>query len=128
MTARLVTGVLPIGVEVDGVLHREFTLRAATVADNIEVTEEMDANSEAPTPLRLGTAMMARQLVKLGTLEREQITTALVRNLNTADWNHLDKLSEEQEKKLLGGGQTPSPVGGSTSAPGQSSEASAPTS
>lgn len=128
MSARLITGTLPIGVEVDGVVHRTFSLRAATVADNIEVTEEMDANGEAPTPLRLGTAMMARQLVTLGTLKREQITTDLVRGMHTADWNHLDKLSEEQEKKLLGDGQTPSPAGGSTSVPGPSSEASAPTS
>lgn len=128
MSARVITGTLPIGVEVDGVLHRDFTLRAATVADNIEVTEEMDANGEAPTPLRLGTAMMARQLVTLGTLKREQITTGLVRGMHTADWNHLDQLSEAQEKKLLGDGQTPSPAGGSTSVPGPCSEESAPTS
>lgn len=128
MSARLITGTLPIGVDVDGVVHRTFSLRAATVADNIEVTEEMDANGEAPTPLRLGTAMMARQLVTLGTLKREQITTSLVRGMHTADWNHLDKLSEEQEKKLLGDGQTPSPAGGSTSVPGPCSEASDPTS
>lgn len=126
--SRLITGTLPIGVEVDGVVHREFSLRGATVADNIEVTEELDAAGEAPTPLRLGTAMMARQLVTLGTLKREQITTALVRGLHTADWNHLDRLSEDQEKKLLCDGPTPSQAGGSTPAPGPCDTASSPTS
>jgi hypothetical protein len=126
--SRLITGTLPIGVEVDGVVHREFSFRGSTVGDNIEVTEELDAAGEAPTPLRLGTAMMARQLVTLGTLKREQITTALVRGLHTADWNHLDRLSEDQEKKLLCDGPTPSQAGGSTPAPGPSDTASSPTS
>ena len=127
MTA-LVTGELPIGIVVDGVVHKSFALRPSTVQDNIDVTEEFDRTGEQTTPLRLATAMMARQLVELGSLKREQITTSLVRSMHTADWNHLDKLSEEQEKKLLRGGQTPSRAGGSTSVPGPSDTASGPTS
>jgi predicted TIM-barrel enzyme len=115
-------GVLPIGVEVDGVLHRDFEIRGATVGDNIDVTEEMAEADEAATPLRIGTAMMARQLVKLGTLLPEQITTELVRTMHTADWNKLDAESSALEKKLLGVEQTPEATGGSTSSPGASSE------
>lgn len=112
------SGTLPIGVEVEGVLHRDYELRGATVNDNIEVTEELVEREESPTPLRVGTAMMARQLTKLGTLTREQITTDLVRGMHTADWNQLDRESEALEKKLLSGGQTLPPTGGSTCSPG----------
>lgn len=125
-----VTGTLPIGIEVDGVLHRDFELRGATVMDNIEVTEELIERDETATQLRVGTAMMARQLLRLGTLrkdtdpEKTQITTDLVRSLHTADWNHLDRESAELEKKLLSGGQTPPPTGGSMFSPGVQDEAS----
>lgn len=125
-----VTGTLPIGIEVDGVMHREYELRGATVMDNIEVTEELIDRDEVATQLRVGTAMMARQLLRLGTLrkdtdpEKTQITTDLVRSLHTADWNHLDRESEALQKKLLSGGQTPPPTGGSTSSPGALPEAS----
>lgn len=125
-----VTGTLPIGIEVDGILHRDFELRGATVMDNIEVTEELIERDEVANQLRVGTAMMARQLLRLGTLRKDQdpdknqITTDLVRTLHTADWNHLDRESEALEKKLLSGGQTPPPTGGSTSSPGAQPETS----
>jgi hypothetical protein len=116
--AQTIQGTLPIGLEVDGVLHREFTLRGATVLDNIDVTDELIAAGETPDQLRISTAMMARQLVSLGTLGPEQITTALVRSLHITDWNKLDRESAALEKKLLGVVETPPNPGGSTSSPG----------
>jgi hypothetical protein len=126
MAHTTIKGKLPIGVLVGDVLHRDFEIRGATVLDNIEVSDEMDAAGEQPTALRLSTALMARQLMKLGTLQPEQITTALVRGLAIADWNHLDAESAVLEKKLLGVEQTPAATGGSTSWPGACSEASTP--
>lgn len=130
MTVKI-TGTLPIGIEVDGVLHRDFEMRSPTVLDNIEVTEELVESGEDTNPLRIGTAMMARQLVKLGTLttfdglgaagkhgEQPQVTTALVRTLHPKDWNHLDRESADMEKKLLGVVETPQAAGGSTSSSG----------
>jgi hypothetical protein len=116
--------VLPIGIEVDGVLHRDFVLRGATVMDNIEVTDELLAVGETPDQLRISTAMMARQLVSLGTLNKDQITTALVRSLHITDWNKLDKESAALEKKLLGVVETPPKAGGSTSSSGAPDTAS----
>jgi hypothetical protein len=116
-------GILPIGVEINGVKHTTFEIRGATVMDNIEVTEELAQADEGASPLRISTAMMARQLVSLGTLAPEQITTALVRGMHTSDWNKLDRESAALEKKLLGVVQTPDTTGGSTSLPGASSEA-----
>lgn len=132
-------GTLPIGVEVGGVIYREFEIRGATVMDNIDVTEEMAQADEMATPLRISTAMMARQIVRLGTLSTfdglrlagqenpaPYVTTGLVRNLHIADWNKLDAESSALEKKLLGVVETPDTTGGSTSSPGASSEASTP--
>lgn len=137
--AQTTEGILPIGIEVDGVLHREFTLRGATVLDNIDVTDELIEAGETPDQLRISTAMMARQLVKLGTLttfdslaaageegEQPQVTTALVRSLLITDWNKLDKESAALEKKLLGVVETPQAAGGSTSSPGALDTASTP--
>ncbi len=119
-------GTLPIGVDVGGVVHRDYEIRGATVGDNIDVTEEMADTDEPATPLRIGTAMMARQLVKLGDLSPEQITTDLVRGMHTADWNKLDAESSALEKKLLGVEPTPEATGGSMSSRGASSEALTP--
>lgn len=124
--AQTTKDILPIGIEVDGVLHREFTLRGATVLDNIEVTDELIEAGETPDQLRISTAMMARQLVALGTLTKDQITTALVRSLHITDWNKLDKESAALEKKLLGVVETPQAAGGSTSSPGALDTASTP--
>lgn len=90
-------GTLPIGVEVDGVLHREFTLRPAVVADNIEaITEVGSSNGVA-----LNAAVFARQLVKLGTLTSKQIDYGLVVGMHIADFDELDRRAIELQKKLL---------------------------
>ncbi len=109
MAAITQTGVLPIGVEVDGVLHREFTLRPAVVADNIEaITEVGSANAVA-----LNAAIFARQLVQLGTLTPKQISYGLVAGMHVADFDELDRKALELQKKLLLGAA--SSTGGSAS-------------
>jgi hypothetical protein len=111
------TGNLPIGVEVAGVLHRDFELRPVLVQDNIDaVTEVGTAN-----PVELSAAIFARQLVRLGTLEAKQITTDLVRALHIADFDAIERGAVELGKKLLLGGRTSS--GGSIA--GSSSSATA---
>ncbi len=90
-------GTFPIGLVLDGVHHREFELRPLTVADQVDAT--MEVGSEDPT--RLGTAIYARQLVALGTVPREKITTALLLRLNPADWNAIDRAAADLQKKLL---------------------------
>lgn len=121
------SGTLPIGVTIEGVTHRAYVLRGALVSDNIAATDELVARGEGPDHLRIATALMSRQVVSLGTLAPQQITTDLMRGLHIADWNHLDKASEVLEKKLLGVEQTPTPAGGSTFWPGVEETALTPT-
>jgi hypothetical protein len=89
------TGKLPFGIEVDGKLHRDFELRIALLDDNIEAIDEVGTAN----PLKLSVAITARQIVRLGDLPKEQITTALVRQLRTEDWNALDAAATELVKK-----------------------------
>ena len=118
------SGTLPIGVVVDGVVHKEFLLRTSTVQDNIDVTDELVDAGEAPTQLRVATSIMARQIEALGTLKREQITTQLVRSMSPSDWNELDVQSQALEKKLRRDGPLLPPTGGSPVAQPSSAEAS----
>lgn len=97
MQKLLQNGRLPIGVEVDHVLHREFTLRAAIMRDSVEAIEELGADAH---PLRLGAALLARQLVKLGSLSKNEITTDQVLDLHDDDWAALEAARDELAKKL----------------------------
>lgn len=90
-----ISGELPDGVEVDGVLHRDFTLRLPKVRDNAEAVDEVGATNG----IALSAAIMARQLVKLGTLKPEQITFDLVADMHPSDFNVLETKLQELEKK-----------------------------
>ncbi len=68
------TGTFPIGIVVDGVRQTAFELRSVTVGDNVDVIEELGDVSA----LRLSAALYARQLVALGSLPKERITSELV--------------------------------------------------
>lgn len=92
------TGTLPIGVVVDGVLHREFELRQSNVGDQIDAAIEVGDNAHV---LLLNTAAMARQLTRLGELPREKITTALLLQMNPADWNAVENAAAALQKKLM---------------------------
>jgi hypothetical protein len=119
---------LLIGVVVGGVVHKDFVLRTATVDDNIGATEELIEAGENPQALRISTALLARQLIKLGTLIPHgnaeevppEITTSLLRGMHPADWNVLDKASNELEKKIRKEGPLPRKTGGSPSELGPS--------
>ncbi len=89
------TGTLPIGFTVDGVVHKDFELRRPILGDNIDAIDEIGSDNQ----LALSAAIMARQLVKLGSLPKDKITTALLRSADLDDWNALDLAATELTKK-----------------------------
>lgn len=97
MTELTIDGRLPGGVLVDGVKHRDFTLRLPTVRDNIEAVDEVGSTNG----IALSTAIYARQLVKLGTLKPEQITFDLIADMHPGDFNVIEGKATELEKKRL---------------------------
>lgn len=99
------TGELVTGALVDGVAHRAFELRLPTVRDNIDAVDEVGGHNG----VALGAAILARQLLKLGTLKPEQIDFDLVANLHPQDFNLLEAAAAELEKKRLAA--APKPTG-----------------
>lgn len=99
------TGELVTGALVDGVAHRAFELRLPTVRDNIDSLDEVGGHNG----VALGAAILARQLLKLGTLKPEQIDFDLVASLHPQDFNLLEGAAGELEKKRLAA--APKPTG-----------------
>jgi phage FluMu protein gp41 len=93
--ALTISGELPGGVEVDGVMHFDFTLRLPTVLDNVEAVDEVGAHNA----MALSASILTRQIVKLGTLKGEQITYDLVVGMHPSDFNVLEIKAQELEKK-----------------------------
>lgn len=73
---------LPVGIEIDGVLHRDVVLRPQKVRDSIEALEDARAQTDESW---LGLILQCRQIVKLGTLKTEQITPELLMDLYEVD-------------------------------------------
>ncbi|RSZ35075.1 MULTISPECIES: phage tail assembly protein [unclassified Variovorax] len=90
-----ITGTLKQGVEVAGVLHRDFEMRLPTLGDNIDAVDQVGGHNG----VAVNAALMARQLVRLGTLEPKQITYDLLCSMHPSDYNQLDAASGELEKK-----------------------------
>ena len=75
-------GMLPIGVEFEDRLHREFEIRPQLVKDSIEAMEEERAQKNKNY---MALAVMARQVVRLGEIPKEKITAALLMEMYDAD-------------------------------------------
>jgi len=93
---RSITGTLPYGLEVDGVVHSDFELRAAILSDNIEAIDEVGASENN---LKLSAAILARQITRLGTLDVKKIDGKLLGTMCIEDWNALDAAASEVAKK-----------------------------
>lgn len=105
---------LPFGILYNGVLQRDFTVRLATVGDEIAVIE--DGVSDAG----ISTAVLARVLITLGDIPPDAITYELLcDNLVADDYNALMRAREEVKKKLsalkTGSATTASPSSDSVS-------------
>ncbi|ORM59597.1 hypothetical protein HA45_22525 [Pantoea rodasii] len=91
---KTISGTLDIGLEVDGQLHRDFTLRLPTVGDEIDV-----ADDESVPDSGYRVALMGRCMVTLGTLTPEKITFELLRQeLNSDDFLQLVRAADELKK------------------------------
>lgn len=96
MSAVSVKDKLPIGVEVDGKVYRDFEIRAATLRDSVEAVDECGGDA-SPTLLRY--AVMARRVSFEG-LDQEKVTTDLLMGLVDRDGVALEIAADEIEKKL----------------------------
>jgi phage FluMu protein gp41 len=96
-----VSGPLKHGLTIKGVVHKEFTLREASVDDMLDAEMEVDVTK----PLNFNAQMMIRQLVKVGSFEGP-FTMNMVRQLKPADWRVLRQAQTEVDS--LGEGESAS--------------------
>jgi len=75
-------GDLPVGLELDGEVHTRYVLRAGTMADYLEVEA---SGMKAKGDWHMNVALLARQLVALGGLTRQQICVANLKRLTMVD-------------------------------------------
>jgi phage FluMu protein gp41 len=93
-----ITDELPIGVFYAGLRHKRFTLRVGLAGDLISAQQEYPEG-----PLQLVTLeVFRRQLLTLGDIPTESITTDLLRSaLAETDLAAIAKADEALEKKLM---------------------------
>lgn len=94
-----VKGQLICGVEREGVKHRDFELRGATIADAIASVEKAGHNA---SHLRLRIFKAAEQMASLGNLPKEEITGELLLSLPEDDVEPIYNAQDELEKKRKG--------------------------
>lgn len=107
-----VSGVLPNGVEREGVLHRSFVMRAATIDDLVAAIE---AAGPGASVLRMRIHKAARQLVSMGAMTTEEIDGALLLALPEEDADALLGAQDAVEKKRGESRKTSAPSGSSNS-------------
>lgn len=100
---------LPVGIEIDGVLHRDVVLRPQKVRDSIEALKDERAQADESW---LGLVLQCRQMSKLGTLKPEQITPELLMDLFDVDMQVLMEGAAQLRERLRtfrDAGQTAAP-------------------
>lgn len=93
-----IVGPLKVGLDIAGVIHKEFVMRGALVEDMIEAEKEASVD----TPIGFNAQMMTRQLVRVGTFDGP-ITVGMLGRLKPIDWrilraaqNEADALGEDE--------------------------------
>lgn len=99
-------GTLAFGVERDGIMHRDFVMRAPTIADAISAIETAGPES---SNLRLRIFKAASQIDSLGTLDKSEITGELLMSLPEDDIEPILSAQDEVAKKQKGLSQISSP-------------------
>lgn len=90
-------GMLPIGIEVDGKVHRDFTLRPRLVRDSVEVME--DPRAQTNDAYR-GVALIACQVEHLGDLPAAKIDTELFLSMYDSDMATIMEAASRLEGRL----------------------------
>lgn len=92
-----VEGKLKVGIDYAGKTHTSFKLRAAKVKDSIEATASVGTDNN----LKFMLFVYSLQLLSLGDIPKESITSDLLADLYDVDLAVLQEASEGLEKKLM---------------------------
>ena len=82
------------GLQIGDVVHKDFELREPTTGDLLDA----EADSDLSKPLGFGAALLARQLVKIGTFEGP-FTIGMIRRLHRRDFGILMAAQRELDRQ-----------------------------
>jgi phage FluMu protein gp41 len=88
---------LTTGVEFDGKLHREITIRIPIVQDSVDIEKETSGSGLIVKSL----SMLRKQIVKFGAIPAEKITVDLLGQLTETDLDVLNEATQYLKKKAL---------------------------
>lgn len=94
------TGILVVGVEYDGQVHREFELRALKVRDTVDLKDSPHAERAAKNDEYHGVCLMAIRLEKLGEIPKKEITPELLMDMLDEDLGEIVKAEGRLKRKL----------------------------
>ena len=81
-------GIFPIGVEFNGVIHRDFEIREQIVSDSINVFDDPARRAKAEkNTLYANLCVTANLLISLGSIPKEDITPDLLMGMLQEDFN-----------------------------------------
>jgi phage FluMu protein gp41 len=89
-------GMLPTGIEHGGAIHRAFEMRPRKVRDSIEAMEDPRARDNDSY---MGLAILSGQMLSLGDIPKDQITTELLMELYETDLAELYAAAGRLEKR-----------------------------
>lgn len=90
-------GTLPVGIEYGGAVHADFEVRPRLVRDSVEAMEDPRALKNESYA---GLCILSRQIVRLGSIPREEITPALLLDMYEEDLGALYRAVEEVDRRL----------------------------
>ena len=93
-------GVLPIGVEYQGAMHREFELRPLKMKDSFNIKNRPYAEKAQENSEYMGLCMFAARLEKLGDIPKEAITPELLLEAYDDDMAVIMAADERIKKNL----------------------------
>lgn len=98
------TGKLLYGLHVNGLWHKEFEMRLATLEDVECAIEEA---GEGASPARISRHKWARTLIRLGALTEKDITPELLADLASTEYGILSAEEDALLKKLAAASAAP---------------------
>ncbi|MEG2173613.1 MAG: hypothetical protein RRY29_10230 [Desulfovibrionaceae bacterium] len=99
-----VTGMLQYGLCVDGVCHKDFELRLATLEDVENAIEDAGENA---CPARISRHKWAQTITSLGSLQDKAINADLLAGLESSEYGILSAAEDELQKKLVAVSKAP---------------------
>jgi hypothetical protein len=96
------TGMLPLGVEFEGQIHREYEIKEQLVSDTVAVYEHPEYGPKAArSNTFFNIAVTALRIVRLGTIPKESITPDLVMGMFQKDCNELANADDRLEARRI---------------------------